>query len=304
MHNRPSRTAQSVATNVLFLSYDPILGQLVPPEVAIPTRWFLEAAVGGFALLFDIPLFRAYARRVERKTLPGISVHNVIRKRWIEDKVREALTSACSQVVILGAGYDTLAYRLHRQFPQVRWWEIDHPATQSRKRAALDRHGSVQGNLRLIPVDFTEQTLSGVLRSTQDFDHQAGTIFIAEGLLMYLTDSEIDELMQTVHEYGGPLSYLIGTALEPAPDGRLIIQGASERVNKQLQRVGEPFRWGITRAALPTFLKSYSFSAKEVVRVRDVLPSYITAEHANIVLPEGEYLFCAERQHRETRRYW
>jgi len=293
MRNRPSRTAQSVGTNVLLLSYHPVLGYLVPPEVAIPTRWILDAVTGRFSVLFDIPLFRAYARSVERKTLPGISVHNVIRKRWIEDKVREVLAHGCSQVVVLGAGYDTLAYRLHRQFSQVDWWEIDHPATQSRKRAALDKHGGVQGNLGLIAVDFSEQTLSGVLKSTQGFDPQTGTIYIAEGMLMYLSESEIDELMQTVYELSGSPSYLMGTALEPAPDGRLIIQGASESVNKQLQQVGEPFLWGIARTALPAFLESHAFKAKEIVRVREVLPAYSKAEHTDMVLPEGEYLFCA-----------
>ncbi|MCG8349161.1 MAG: SAM-dependent methyltransferase [Chloroflexales bacterium] len=295
MRNRPSRTAQSVAMNVLLLSYDPVFGRLVPPDVAAPTRWCLEAAVGRFVVLFDIPLFRIYARYIERTTIPGIAVHNVTRKRWIEDKAREAITLGCSQVVVLGAGYDTLAYRLHRQFSQVHWWEIDHPATQRCKRVALDRHGGVQRNLQLLPVDFTRQTLATVLQSTAGYDREAVSLFIAEGVLMYLTATEASDLLQAVHDHSGPHSRIVGTALAPAPDGRLAIQGASERVNRQLQRAGEPFHWGLARAALPAFLAAHAFRAIEITPVRAVLPQYLSAVPDDMQLPEGEYLFYAER---------
>jgi methyltransferase (TIGR00027 family) len=280
---------------MLLLSYDRVLGRLVPREAVAPTRWCLQAAMGAMTLLFDFPLFRAYVQYNERRMFPGISVHNATRKRWIEDQARQALAAGCTQVVVLGAGYDTLAYRLHRQLPQVRWWEIDHPATQGRKRTALARHGGVQGNLTLLPVDFTRQTLAATLQKTPGYDRNALTLFIVEGVLMYLSEQDVVQLLRTVQAFSGPQSRLVGTALAPAPDGRLYVPGTSPRVNQQLRRMGEAYHWGLAPAGLPAFLAANGFKATAVRWVREVLPDYLPNPPARLRLLDGEYLFTALR---------
>ena len=55
----------------------------------------------------------------------------MLRKRLIEEVVRASLTEGVEQVVIIGAGFDTLALRLCAGFPRTNFIEIDHPATQS-----------------------------------------------------------------------------------------------------------------------------------------------------------------------------
>src|SRR5436853_188733 len=128
MRDEPSRTAQSVAAAEFLLSYDPILGDLVPREAVAPTRWCLESVPGFHGKLYHLLRWgwlRRYLRFLERKYIPGITAHVGLRKRWIEENVRNAINAGCSQVVVLGAGFDTLAYRLHQEYADVHWWEID-----------------------------------------------------------------------------------------------------------------------------------------------------------------------------------
>jgi O-methyltransferase involved in polyketide biosynthesis len=297
-------------------AYDPTLGDVVPEGTAEPTRWFLDAATyPGMTAMYDAYPVRAFARMAETWTLPGISVHNALRKRWIEDAVREALASGRRQVLVLGAGFDTLAYRLHGEYPDVRWWEIDHPATQSVKRDALDDHGGVGDNFDLVAADFSETTLGEVLGALADeasegaggsdrqertaYDPTAPTVVVAEGLLMYLSEEEVRALFRDVRRRTGPGSRVVGTALEPREDGRLTLRSDNEFGNRLLEvrlgRLGEPLRWGIEPTALPTFVDDLGFESTETLAVEDLRGRYLPPEARARRLPRGEYLFRTTR---------
>jgi methyltransferase (TIGR00027 family) len=299
----PSRTAQSVAGSILLLSYDPIFGALVPPDAAALSSWLLQATPGltwKSLTLLDHPLGRAYQRWLEKQTTPGMSIHHGVRKRWIEEKVRAAVAAGAQQVVVLGAGYDTLAYRLHHVYPVVQWIEIDRAATQAVKRQVLTQKGRMAANMTLVPADFSRQSPAELLATLPAYQPDLPTTFIAEGLLMYLTGAEVGTLLQALHSQSNSNSSLTGTVLAPRSDGRLALQGASPLVGLALHMVGEPFRWGAGQAELPGFLQAQGFRLVEVAHVRELLPHYLpeplTAEQARtLTLPEGEYLFRAER---------
>ena len=63
----------------------------------------------------------------------------MLRKRWIESRVRAKIAAGASQVVVLGAGLDTLGVRLASERPDLRVVEIDHPATLAVKRSVVER---------------------------------------------------------------------------------------------------------------------------------------------------------------------
>src|SRR5690606_20255710 len=87
-----------------------------------------RAATGGW---FGHALRRRWVRRVlmaaERFLLGGIFAHYLARKRWIEREVRRAMADGIRQVVVVGAGFDTLAWRLHEELPNAKFFEFDHP---------------------------------------------------------------------------------------------------------------------------------------------------------------------------------
>src|SRR6476646_7930242 len=113
--DRPSSTAALIAAATVFLARDARVSDLVPAGAAEWCARCLEAlsrlrAVQGLSH----PALRWAARLSERATVPGLLLHFMLRKRWIEEAVRASLDEGYEQVVIIGAGFDTLALRLSR----------------------------------------------------------------------------------------------------------------------------------------------------------------------------------------------
>jgi methyltransferase (TIGR00027 family) len=110
-----------------------------------------------------------------------------VRTRFAEDALSEALQRGVYQIVVLGAGLDTYAYR-SAPGPAVRIFEVDHPATQAWKRRRLaDESIPVPDTLTFAPIDFESQTLGDCLAAA-GFDRTKQTFFTWLGVVPYLTE--------------------------------------------------------------------------------------------------------------------
>ncbi|MCO8254040.1 SAM-dependent methyltransferase [Haladaptatus sp. AB618] len=292
---QPSKTAQYVAANVVFSSVHPVLGGVLPPDAGRETsRYFrsLDTWTGTGARLFHrLPKF--VLRRLIARIPPGVIAQTVLRKRWIQDAVRANL-SDCSQVVVLGAGLDTLAPRLRREYPDVRFWEIDHPATQGVKRRVVEQ-GS---NLTLCSEDFTERAPMSSLDADTDYDPDEPTVVVTEGLLMYLSEAEVRELFDAVREHTGEGSHLVGTAINPnaMADGPDWLESAnSSRSPTFLDRLGEPWHWVVESGKLSDELDDHGFELTALSQMRHLRAQYLP-DRPNLSVYPIEYCFEATRE--------
>jgi len=112
------------------------------------------------------------------------------RTRFAEDALKTAAEHGITQLVILGAGLDTYAYRTplsHR----LHIFEVDHPATQAWKRARLEKAGiAIPDSLTFAPIDFERQTLAEGLAAAT-FDPAQPTFFTWLGVVPYLTHDAV-----------------------------------------------------------------------------------------------------------------
>jgi methyltransferase (TIGR00027 family) len=297
---RPSSTATLIAAATVFLNSDPRVRGLVPAGAAAYCRRFIasypastRAAVGALCH----PALRWLAWLAERSTVPGLMLHFMLRKRLIESAVREAISRGASQVVVLGAGFDTLALRLHRAHPSITFIEIDHPATQRCKRetVALDEAGDK--NLIFQPADFTRQTLDEVLANVPVYRRGANSVFVIEGVLMYLTQTEVSALFRLFGAHCGNGSRVAFTVMEPMAGGRIDFHNATPLVKRLLRVWREPFTCGIAAAELPAFLHRFGFVA-DVVANADTLRSRYLADIGGDppVTARGELVCIADKR--------
>lgn len=108
------------------------------------------------------------------------------RSRLAEALLAEATARGTRQIVVVGAGLDTLALR--NPFPQAILYEVDHPATQNWKRGRLRQLGIAPAlNVRFVPCDFEVESLGGTL-ARAGFDATVPTYFSWLGVVPYLTD--------------------------------------------------------------------------------------------------------------------
>ncbi len=113
-----------------------------------------------------------------------------VRTRFAEDALATAVERGLYQVVVLGAGQDTYAYRSTLR-DRLRVFEVDHPATQAWKRQRLkDAAIPIPNSLTFAPIDFEHQTLADGLASA-GFDPAQQTFFTWLGVVPYLTEEAV-----------------------------------------------------------------------------------------------------------------
>lgn len=253
----PSDTATLVARSIVLAADDDGLRKLVEQGEAETLRRILGDGGGWFGLVRR----RAWARRLFFKVMnlmvPGIVPHYLARKRWIEIAVREALAGGAARVVVLGAGFDTLAWRLHGEFPEVEFLELDHPATQRVKRRAL---GDAV-NFSYGQVDLAV----GSLADSPGLNAGVNTVFVAEGLTMYLREERVAALLRDLASLAGPAGWVVFTFMEEDDSGSIGFRGQNPFVAAWLKLRSEPFLWGIRRDRLPAFLASCDLGNVEVI---------------------------------------
>ncbi len=241
----PSDTAILIARSVLLASKDPFLQRLVAYQEPETLKRILKC--GWFDRATDFRIVRQFLFGIERLLVPGIIAHYLVRKRRIELAVREAIAAGVSQVVVLGAGFDTLAWRLHTGFPQVSFWEIDHAATQTVKLQSI----AAGPNIHFLPLDLATESLATRLRTCPAFSADRPSIFVAEGLTMYLSAERVGALMRDIAGLAGNLVF---TFMERDACGSIGFRGENPFVARWLRWRSEPFLWGISRQDLIPFL--------------------------------------------------
>jgi len=293
--NRPSTTAALVAAATIYLARDPELAHLVPEGAAAWSARCLGAlSAPGLAVTRALthPLLRWGPRLAERATVPGLLLHFVLRKRWIEDAVRACLAQGRAQVVVVGAGFDTLGARLGGAFPRVRFIEIDHPATQAVKRLALSR-GTAPDNLHLVSADLARVNLARALDGAP-YRRDEPSVFVVEGLLMYLRDVEVAAVLAALAALQGSPGSVILTVMEPAPDGRARFHNATPLVQRLLAAWNEPFTWAVRRADIVAWLAGAGLRLQAMADSDELRARFLAAPR-HVPLARGELVIIATR---------
>jgi methyltransferase (TIGR00027 family) len=286
----PSDTARLIAKSILLMSREPRLAKLVPTGEPELLRRILSET--GSMVWFDRVIGNRLGRMaifwMERFLLDGIQLHYLARKRWIEMKVREAIAGGISQVVVVGAGFDLLAWRLADGFPTVEFFEIDHPATQRPKWEVLKG----KTNFHFITADLSRVSVRQALEGCAAFSFERPAASVAEGLTMYLEEEKVSNLLRELGEIGGELIF---TFMRKSADGSIQFRNENPLVGWWLGRRQEPFKWGISREDLEGFLAGSSLKFLEFAdheTLREVILAPLTIDHHS--LARGECLcYCA-----------
>jgi len=128
----------------------------------------------------------------------GLAPFLLARHRTMDDLVLDSTRAGAAQVAILGAGYDSRAYRLAPPKGPARWFEVDLPALSRRKRAAVaDVLGRVPTHVRYVELDFERERLIDRLLE-EGLDPRERTLFIWEGVSYYLPEAAVHATLESV----------------------------------------------------------------------------------------------------------
>jgi methyltransferase (TIGR00027 family) len=225
-----------------------------------------------------------HKRHGAHPVLVGARVQVTCRSRYAEHALARAIGAGVTQYVILGAGLDSFAYR-EGQDGRVRVFEVDHPASQQAKRAALAAAGIGEPDrVRYVPADLARDPLVRCLAAA-GFDAAAPAVISWLGVTMYLTAEAVAETLAAVAGFA-PGTELIADYLLPAGArdeagalyGRLVAQASATH--------GEPWRSFFTPDQMAHLAGRAGFGAVRAVSQRDTIPAELW-HRADSLRPAG-----------------
>ncbi len=226
-----------------------------------------------FRLLF-LPGLRDVILSLRERRMPGSLGAILCRTRYIDDILRRSLEQGLDQVVILGAGFDSRAYRI-AGMDKAQVFEVDLPGTRKLKKARLEKVlGAVPKNVTLIGLDFDQQVLADSL-SAAGFQAGERTLFIWEGVTQYITAEAVEHTLKFVSSVSG-----VGTALVFTYVRKGLIDGTDrpdwfEPFLSFARRVGSPLIFGLDQDVLEQYLSGRGLRLIEDVGAADFQEQYL-----------------------------
>lgn len=239
-----ARAMESMRPDGIRVCYDPY------------ARYFIGRTL---AFMLTFPFLRRMAAWRGERTRSGVLGYIAVRTRHMDDYLLHRLSEGIDQLVILGAGYDSRAYRFRDKLHKVRVFEIDHPATQRAKIEKLRRiFGDLPGHVVYVPVDLDRESLAERLFEC-GYKSELKTAFIWEGVTYYITEEAVDQTLLFVSGNSRPGSSIIFDYV----DSQVLENRDRFRVAKGLARLlarmGETLKTGLDPEHVEDFLSKRGF---------------------------------------------
>ncbi len=257
------------------ICYDPYARRFVPGWLYHFSRFFIKT---GYAEIRG----------------PGVNGFLAARDRYIDDVLQKSLAEGLQQLVILGAGFDSRAYRFEDLRGRVKVFEVDHPATQADKLERLKKiFGQVPGYVSYVPIDFNTQTLEQRL-SESGYATSLKTLFIWQGVTMYLTPEAVDSTLAFVRDHAAPGSAIVFDYIY-----KEVLQGAQNHgevagMRRYRFMTGEGLTFGIPQGTVEAFLLERCFRRVIDIDAAGLKRAYFTGKNARRNVVEGYGIVWAE----------
>ncbi|MGD2067629.1 MAG: SAM-dependent methyltransferase [Gemmatimonadota bacterium] len=265
-------------------------GRLVDDPVSL--RLLPAASRGLIRVLQSTGLADAILRRRERQ-LPGVIGSLLCRTRYMDDVLRESLEDGVRQVAILGAGFDTRAYRVPG-LEGVEVFEVDHPAVQDSKRKALERASiALPSNVTLVGVDFDHDDLGDVLAEA-GFRPGVRTLFIWEGVTQYISRDAIADTLAWVATVAAPGSRLVFSYVREDVISGVRASAAERKVMARAEGGGAPWRTGFDPAGMSVLLERHGLEMVEELGGEDYRKRYLEPAGRDLATLRAERVVLAQ----------
>lgn len=286
--NPAARTAFGPMVLAAVEQHEPPDRRLVDDDLAqlfLPAR--LRVLVGATRWALLRRLLIAAANRAE----PGLWANLACRKTYIGDKLDESL-DGIDAVVILGAGFDTRAYRLTRRV-RMPAFEVDQPVNIARKIATVRRVlGTLPRSVRLVALDFErDDLLTSLAEHGYLVDYR--TFFICEGVTQYLTEDAVRSTLEGLRA-AAPGSRLLFTYIR-----RDFIDGTNRYGTRSLCRRmrerNQVWKFGLDPEQVPEFLAEYGWRVVEQVGPQQLMQRYVQPTGRRLAASDLEWSVYAEK---------
>jgi methyltransferase (TIGR00027 family) len=205
--------------------------------------------------MVKVPLVRRLAPWVAERLLPGSYWFELARVKHMDGVLRKEIAAGVQQLVILGAGFDSRAYRFADRLARIPTFEVDHPVTASVKRKRVTGiFGSLPRHVRYVDADLG---IPGELEkrlASAGYAPTLRTLVIWSGVTPYIPEHGVDAVLRWLARDAAPGSSIVfDYAYREAVEGRAFFYGAPQ-LRRRVDQSGEPLRFGIERDCVAGYL--------------------------------------------------
>jgi methyltransferase (TIGR00027 family) len=249
------------------LCYDPLAEHMIRDEV----KPFLLSPEGR----------NFFLKKIAKPYNLGIMDYIPLRTHVMDDHLLDCLPKGLRQLVILGAGYDSRAYRLDELKGKVKIFEVDNPGTQEDKKAKLTSHfGQLPNHVTYVALDFEKDDLSASLDQA-GFDPSLSTLFIWEGVTYFLDAQAVDHTLGYVSANTPAGSSIVFDYVRPE-----VVDGSTQNPVMQsmmayCNEIGEPYKFGLEPGEVEWFLTQRGFKDVVNLTVENCLAQYVKPAHGS-----------------------
>jgi len=284
---KPSYSAQVVAAYRAIGAHD-------PDEKTRNPDYFAEKFIGsGFLETIGLSLDFEVSRKLLKTSRVRSSVYYYVNARThhIDTILKKVASEGVKQVVILGAGHDSRAYRFRKVFPDVKFFEVDLPATQAQKKKRLTEiFGSPPDWVGYAPIDFNTQSLEEVLKEA-GYDETKKTFFVWEGVTMYITEEGVDSTLRFIAQHSAPGSSVVFDYIHRSLiDGEFSKYPEAQWLFQMMAARGEPYIFGIPEGRAEHFVNQRGLEVLSDLGPDELTKRYLVRTNGSVDGPTVRFV--------------
>ncbi len=231
-------------------------------------------------LLFKIPSARNYFLRRIYPT--GMYEYVISRTKYIDSEFRNAFKDGVEQILIFGAGFDSRGIRFGGISKNTMIFELDAPVTQAAKLGRYKEKGiKIPENLVFIPIDFDRENIPEKIEKS-GFKKGRKSLFVLEGLTMYLQPESVDKTFEIIREFSGAGSKVVFDHIYASVLRRENMYKGEKELYLSVLKRNEKFCFGIEKGSINEFLSRYGFEALSIMDSNAMEDMYFKDMHGKL----------------------
>ena len=238
-----------------------------------------------FRFFLRFKKIQANTKEKLNEALPGLTEYMIARTAYFDGLFVDALEKEFPQIVLMGAGYDTRAYRFAELNRGTKIFELDIAPTQNQKKTYLKKARiDIPQIVKLVPIDFNQESLGDVLDKA-GFDNQEKTLFIWEGVTYYLDAESVDATLEFVSGSSHPKSVIaFDYTLSLSEENLSDYYGAKEFAQTMREHhAAEELTFSIREGEIESFLERRNLKMLDHLEVEEIEKKFLTMENGTLI---------------------
>ncbi len=231
--------------------------------------------------LIGFKMIRARGIKKSDNRTPGLYEYMIARTSFFDAVFKDEIQKNIPQIVLLGAGYDTRAYRFKHLLYSTKIFELDIATTQNRKKRCLEKAKiEIPGNVTFVPIDFNKESVRNALENA-GYDPQKKTLFLWEGVSYYLENEAVDATFDFFRLFSHTKSMLVfDYAVPHTKESMENDYGVKAFVDVwKKHRTKEPFKFFIDEQQIHSFLEQRGLTLKRHLDSKEMEKEYVTGKN-------------------------